>query len=77
MKSIRSQLFRLADHGNRMTKIVQRFHAVYIYAHTLLAQKSGQFGVSTPALMTGHIKGHHTHFAESLQRFINRRTVLI
>ena len=46
-------------------------------ADALLAQKGGQLRVAAASLVAGHIKGHHPHFAELFQRFIDGRTVLV
>ena len=76
-KGICGQLLCFPDDRYRVAEIIQRLHAVYIHAHALLAQKGGQLRVAAAPLVAGHIKGHHPHFAELFQRFIDGRTVLV
>ena len=76
-KGICGQLLCFPDDRYRVAEIIQRLHAVHIHAHALLAQKGGQLRVAAASLVAGHIKGHHPHFAELFQRFIDGRTVLV
>ena len=76
-KSIGGQLFCLPDDRYRVAEVVQRLHAVDIHAHTLLAQKSGQLRIAAAPLVAGHIKRHHPHLPELLQRLVNRGTALV
>ena len=76
-EGVRRQVLRLPDHRDRMAQIVQRLHAVHVHPHALLPQKGGQLGVAPPALVARHVKGHHPHPAELLQRLIDGRPVLV
>ena len=67
----------IPDDRHRVAEVVQRLHAVYVHAHALLAQKGGQLRVAPAPLVAGHIKGHHTHLPEPLQRFVNGRAALV
>ena len=66
-----------ACHLKGSREIIQRLHAVHVHTHALLAQKGRQLRVAAAPLVAGHIKGHHPHFAELFQRFIDGRTVLV
>ena len=76
-KGVSCQLLCLADDRNRVAEIVQRLHAVDVHADALFPQKSRQLRVAAPTLVARHIKRHHAHFAERLQRFMNRCTPLV
>ena len=41
-----------------------------------LAQKRRKFGIAAPALVTGHVKGHHSHGLEVFQSLIYGRSFL-
>ena len=76
-KGVGGQFFCFPDDRHRVAEVVQRLHAVHVHAHTLLAQKGGQLRVAPASLVAGHIKGHHTHLPEPLQRFVNGRAALV
>ena len=61
----------------RVAKVIQRLHAVHVHAHALLTQKSGQLRVAAAPLVAGHVKRHHPHLPELLQRLVNRGTALV
>ena len=46
-------------------------------ADALLAQKRGQLRVAASALVARHVKGHHPHLPEPLQRLVNGGAVLV
>ncbi len=71
------QLLCFPDDRYRVAEVIQRLHAVHVHAHALLAQKGGQLRVAAAPLVAGHIKGHHTHLPEPLQRFVNGRAALV
>ena len=76
-EGLRRQLLRLPDNRNGMTQVIQGFHAVHIHRHALLPQKGGQLRVAPAVLVPGHIKGHHPHLPEPLERLVNGGTVLV
>jgi len=76
-KGVGGQFFCFPDDRHRVAEVVQRLHAVHVHAHALLAQKGGQLRVAPAPLVAGHIKGHHTHLPEPLQRFVNGRAALV
>ena len=71
------EFFRIADDGNGVAQIVQRFHGIYVCGNALFPQKINEFGIAPPALVPGHVKGDHAHFTEFFQRLEDRRTRLI
>ena len=76
-KGIGSQLLGLPDDRYRVAEIVQRFHAVDVYAHALLAQKGRQLRVAQAALVARHIEGDHPHLSELLQSLVDRCAALV
>ena len=76
-KGIGGQLLGLPDDRYRVTEIIQRLHAVHVHTHALLAQKGRQLRVAAAPLVSGHIKGHHPHLPEPLQRLVNGGAVLV
>ena len=76
-ESVGGQLLRLPDDRYRVAEIVQRFHAVDVHAHALLAQKGRQLGVAPPALVAGHVEGHHPHLPELFQRLVDGCAALV
>lgn len=76
-KGVGGQLLGLPDHRYRVAEVVQGLHAVYVHTHALLTQKSGQLRVAPAALVARHIKRHHPHLTEALQRFVDGGPPLI
>ena len=76
-KGLRGQLFRLPDHGNGVAEVVQRLHGVDVHGNALFPEKLRQLRVAASALVAGHIEGNDAHLAESFERLINRRALLI
>ena len=76
-KGVGGQFFGLPDDRYRVAEVVQRFHAVHIHAHALLAQKGGQLRVAPAALVARHVKGHHPHLPELFQRFVDGCPALV
>ena len=76
-KGLRGQNLRVPDYRDRVAQIVQRLHGVHVHAHTLLAQQIHQLRVSSPALVPGHVKGHHPHLAEAFQCLVDGSPLLI
>ena len=76
-ESVGGQLLCLPDDRDRVAEIVQRFHAVDVHAHALLAQKGRQLGVAPPALVAGHVEGHHPHLPELFQRLVDGCAALV
>ena len=76
-KGGRCQFFRLQDDRYRMAEVVQRLHAVHVYADTLLSQKRGQLRVAPASLVARHVKGNDPHLPEGFQRLVDGRAVLI
>jgi hypothetical protein len=75
-KRLRSQLFRASDDGNRMTKVIHRFHGIDVKPDTLLSQQLYQLGISPSAFMTRHIKRNNAHFSKALKRLVDWRVGL-
>ncbi len=76
-KGLSRQLFRLQDDRYRMAEVVQRLHAVHVYADTLLPQKCGQLRIAPAPLVARHVKGNDPHLPEGLQRLVDGRAVLV
>ena len=76
-KGVGGQFLRFADDRDRVAEVVQRFHAVDVHPHALLAQKGRQFGVAAAVFVARHVKRHHPHAAEIFQRFMDRRAPLV
>ena len=76
-KGVCGQLLCFPDDRYRVAEIIQRLHAVHVHAHALLAQKGRQLRVAAAPLVSGHIKGHHPHLPEPLQRLVNGGAVLV
>ena len=64
-------------HGNGVAEIIQRLHGIDVHGNTLFSKKLRQLRVAAAALVAGHIEGNNAHLAEALERFINRRALLI
>ena len=71
-EGVRGDFLRFADDGNGMAEVIQRFHGVHVRFHAALAQKGRQFRIAAPALVPRHVKRHHAHPPEILQRLVNR-----
>ena len=76
-ESVGGQLLGLPDDRYRVAEIVQRFHAVDVHAHALLAQKGRQLRVAPAALVARHIEGDHPHLSELLQSLVDRCAALV
>jgi len=75
-EGVSGQLFRLPDHRHRMAQVVQGLHAVHIHPHTFFAQELRQFRVAPAPFVAGYVKGHHPHFPELFQSFVDGRPIL-
>ena len=76
-EGVRRQDFRLPDHRYGVAQVIQRFHAVHVHTHAFFPEESCQFRIPFAMLVSRHVKGHHPHFAEALQRLIDRRPGLV
>ena len=76
-EGLRRQLLRLANDRHRVAQVVQRLHAVDVHVQALLAQERGRLRVAPAVLVAGHVKGHHAHLPEALQRLVDGRAALI
>ena len=76
-KGLCGKNFRFSDNGNGVALIVKRLHAVDINAEALLTEKFRKFRVAPAVFVTRDIKRNDTHFAEFLERLVNRRSGLV
>ena len=76
-EGVGGQLLGLPDDRYRVAEIVQRFHAVDVHTHALLAQKGRQLRVAPAALVARHIEGDHPHLSELLQSLVDRCAALV
>ena len=76
-KGICCQLFRLPDHGYRMTEIIKRLHAVYIHTYTFLSQKFSKLRISSSSFMSRHIERYYSHTQEFFKSFMNWSMILV
>ena len=72
----RGKLLCIAEHGNRMTEIVQIFHRIHVNLYASLSEKIRQFMVAPSALVSGNVKPYHT-VHQMLFQSVHQRSVLL
>ena len=76
-EGVRRQIFRLPDHRDRMTQIVERLHGVHVDLHAFLTEEIHQLGIASSSLVPRHVKGNDPQPPEMFQCAVKRRILLL
>ncbi|MPM69107.1 hypothetical protein SDC9_116051 [bioreactor metagenome] len=76
-KRVRREFFRVLDHRNRMTKVIERFHRVHVDAHAFFAQQLDEFRIAASPLVPRHIERDDPLLSKAVERLVDGRALLL